>query len=100
MLRISCHSHNVRALRLRHWFALAAATVISWTAANPLIAKEEPEIFLAELRDRGYFDVAIDYLESITKTDLVSEEFKASVPYEKTQLIIAQASLKSDPARV
>ncbi|NIL99344.1 MAG: hypothetical protein GTO62_20160, partial [Planctomycetales bacterium] len=64
--------------------------------AVPAWAIEEPELFLAELRARGYFDTAIEYIDSIAQTDLVSEDFKKSIPYEKAILLAAQASTVPD----
>ncbi|MFP6658505.1 MAG: hypothetical protein VB853_10015, partial [Pirellulales bacterium] len=44
--------------------------------ANELQAAEEASAFLAELRARGYYDTANEYLDSISKTDLVDDDFK------------------------
>ncbi len=57
---------------------------------------EEPEKFLAQLRERGYFDTASDYLEYIAATDLVDAAFKESIPFEQAVTLKERAARSGD----
>ena len=61
-----------------------------------VFAAEEPERFLAQLRDRGYFDTASDYLDFIATTDLVDDAFKQSIPFEQAVTLKERAARTSD----
>ncbi|MFP6613015.1 MAG: hypothetical protein VB835_11950 [Pirellulales bacterium] len=64
--------------------------------ANELQAAEEASAFLAELRARGYYDTANEYLDSISKTDLVDDDFKKAVDYEQALNLVSEARTISD----
>lgn len=60
--------------------------------------EEEYEKFLGKLRaladernDPSYLDTAIDYLDYLQATDLVSNEIKQAIDYEKGTLLIARS---------
>ncbi|MEM7457076.1 MAG: hypothetical protein AAF456_22225 [Planctomycetota bacterium] len=58
---------------------------------------EEPAVeFLNALRDRGYFDVAIDYLTEMENSPLATEEFKRILPFEKAQTLISSTGSVRD----
>ena len=57
---------------------------------------EEPEKFLTQLRERGYFDTASDYLEFIATTDLVDDAFKESIPFEQAITLKERAARTGD----
>lgn len=59
-------------------------------------AAEEASAFLAELRARGYYDTANEYLESISKTDLVNDDFKKAVDYEQALNLVSEARTVTD----
>ena len=61
-----------------------------------VFAAEEPERFLAQLRARGYFDTASDYLAFIATTDLVDDAFKQSIPFEQAVTLKERAAHTSD----
>ena len=67
--------------------------VLSATASN---AQEPCEEFLQALRERGYHDVALDYLEEMESSPLSSSSFKASIPFEKAQTLISSTSRVRD----
>lgn len=51
-------------------------------------ADEPAEAFLDALRTEGYFDVAIDYLDTARTNPNVSNDFKDSIDYELAQTLI------------
>ena len=59
-------------------------------------AAEEPEKFLAQLRARGYFDTASDYLGYIASSNLVDESFKESIPFEQAVTLKERAARSGD----
>ena len=44
-------------------------------------ADEPAERFLQALRENGYYDIALDYLESISDSPAVSDDFKKILRY-------------------
>ena len=64
--------------------------------AGGVFAVEEPERFLAQLRARGYFDTASDYLEFIATADLVDDAFKQSIPFEQAVTLKERAARTAD----
>jgi hypothetical protein len=54
-----------------------------------LAAEEPAEAFLDALRDNGYFDVAMDYLDSVEQSKMASPAFIQSIPFEKAETLIA-----------
>jgi hypothetical protein len=53
---------------------------------------EEPAAeFLEKLREAGYYDTAVDYLELVQESPLVSTGFKEVLPYERAVTILRQA---------
>ena len=62
-----------------------------------MVRGEEPaEEFLEALRDNGYYDVAIDYLSGLEKSDLITDEFRSSLPFEKAEILIRSTSRLRD----
>jgi hypothetical protein len=53
-----------------------------------LQAQEPAQKFLDALRERGYFDVAIHYLDGAGESAAVPEAFRKKVPFEKAQILI------------
>ena len=51
-------------------------------------ADEPAERFLQALRENGYYDIALDYLESISDSPAVSDDFKKILPFEKAETLI------------
>jgi tetratricopeptide (TPR) repeat protein len=74
------------------------ATISFFLMMTPhVIRAEEPaEEFLTALRDNGYYDLAIVYLNQMETSDLVSEEFKKSIPFEKAETLIDSATQLRD----
>ena len=57
--------------------------------AQPMCGDEPGEQFLQALRDQGYHDVALEYLEEMESSPLASASFKASIEFEKAQTLIS-----------
>jgi len=72
---------------LRRLAALAAAGWLGVAAAHSE-AGEEPRKFLEGLRQRGYFEVALDYLEQMRNSPLADRQFKEAVDYEAGATLI------------
>lgn len=69
-----------------------AIAIIAGFLPTSLSADEPAQVFLDALRDNGYFDVAIDYLEGLEGSDLISPEFKSGLPFELAQTMIASTA--------
>ena len=74
---------------MKQQFSLIILLLLSVT---PTIAQEPCEQFLNALRERGYHDVALDYLEEMQTSPLASSVFKASIPFEKAQTLISSTA--------
>lgn len=68
-----------------------------WWCAHAA-AGEPVEAFLEALRQRGWYDEAIDYLEQCRGNPLVSEEFKRQLPYHQAVVLLEAAQQTADPA--
>jgi outer membrane protein assembly factor BamD (BamD/ComL family) len=57
--------------------------VLIWASgvAGPAHAVEEPERFLQALKERGYFDLAVDYLEGLRSSPLCPDSFRDVLDY-------------------
>ena len=72
-------------------------TLLTSLASTSFVRAEEPaQVFLEALRDSGYYDVAIDYLTDLEKGDMISEEFRKSLPFEKAEILIGSTSRLRD----
>ncbi|MDG1873023.1 MAG: hypothetical protein P8J27_03870 [Mariniblastus sp.] len=80
-------------LRLSFLFAMFTGLCLS----IPSLKAEEPaQMFLEALRDNGYYDVAIEYLDSLESSDLISDEFRSSLPFEKAETLIGSTQRVRD----
>ena len=61
---------------------LAAAVAILAVTAGAVRADEPAQAFLDGLRERNYYDVALDYLIAAEKNPAVPAAFKETIPYE------------------
>ena len=75
---------------------LMATWVASLTSLSLVRAEEPAQVFLEALRDSGYYNVAIDYLNDLEKSDLISDEFRSSLPFEKAEILIGSTSRLRD----
>ncbi|WP_435022079.1 tetratricopeptide repeat protein [Tundrisphaera sp. TA3] len=84
---------------LRRCFAraIAPALVIAGIA-SPAIA-EDPRVaadFLQGLRDREYFDLALEYLGTLRESPDTPAELKTLIDYEEARCLIGEAARSSD----
>ena len=75
---------------------LMASLAASLTYVGIAYAEEPAQVFLEALRDNGYYNVAIDYLGDLEKSDLISDEFRSSLPFEKAEILIGSTSKLRD----
>jgi len=59
-------------------------------------AAEEYENFLQGLRERGYYDVAVDYLDVMATSPLLTETQKQMIPYEAARTNLEHARSERD----
>lgn len=75
----------------------AAAAVLACTWLAAVASAEEPAAeFLEALRQRGYFQVANDYLERMQKSPMVTQEFRERILYEQGLTLMAVSRLERD----
>lgn len=73
---------------------MAAVLVV---ACGGICSAEEPaRAFLKGLRERGYFDMAIQYLDSAATNELIPEEFRDTVDLEKAVTLVASSRKERD----
>ncbi|MBL8829077.1 MAG: hypothetical protein JNM18_18995, partial [Planctomycetaceae bacterium] len=84
------------ARRFRH--SLCWLIGLSWSAIGLTGAHaEEPfQEFIEALRERQYFDAAMDYLTEMSKSNLVSPEIKSILAYEEGRTLIDDARAEKD----
>ncbi|HUY32693.1 MAG TPA: hypothetical protein VMV69_07905 [Pirellulales bacterium] len=91
--------HHLRCLRDRRakvWGALVALAAL--VGGGPASAEEAYQRFLEGLRDRGLFDMALDYIAEMRESPLISTELKVQMPYEEGVTLIHAAQVERDSA--
>ena len=80
------------------WWLLLAVVAGLWTA-NPTrcVAVEEAQAFLDGLRERGYYDSALDYLEQMRTSPLCPPEWKSSLDYQAAITLMSSSLIVQDP---
>ena len=76
--------------------AFAALNFASFAACGRVQAAEPAQEFLNRLREAGYYDTAIDYLDQVAGSSLVSASFKESVAYERGVTLMEGARSQKD----
>lgn len=69
------------------WLALFALAI----SGSSAVAREQADEFLAGLRERGLYDLALDYLSQMESSPLATAEFRERIPYHRGVTLIAQA---------
>ncbi|MBL9093605.1 MAG: hypothetical protein JNL96_20475 [Planctomycetaceae bacterium] len=80
--------------------AIAAASAAALSAplgTAPARAAEEYERFLNGLRERSLYDVAIDYLNSMRNSPLLSEEQRQMITFEEARTFLDASRSERDP---
>ncbi|HEX3868885.1 MAG TPA: hypothetical protein VHV77_00470 [Pirellulales bacterium] len=75
---------------------LTVTTVAGSAVASNAHAGEPYQRFLDGLRERGLYDVAVDYLNQMSKSSLVSDDIKKAIPYELGKTLIEWAREDAD----
>jgi hypothetical protein len=70
----------------------------AWLAARPALAGEPYQQFLTGLRERGLHDLALDYLETMRDSPLVSEQQKSEMPFDEGRVLTELARAERDTA--
>jgi ribosomal protein S20 len=59
-------------------------------------AEEPAEEFVKALVNERFYDVAADYLEKAQNSELVPEDFRAKIPYERAKILVRSAASDND----
>lgn len=82
----------------RRWLGIALSLLLplAWGAAAR--ATEQADQFVGKLRDRGQYDLALDYLDRLGQSSLADDDLKARIPYLRavTQIDAARQALDPD----
>lgn len=62
-------------------------------------AGEPVEAFLAALRERGYYDQAVDYLDRLAKSALIAPDWQKTLAYEQGVTLVQAALAQREMAR-
>src|SRR6478609_6436719 len=81
----------------RRLFTVAALALLAILPIT-MRADEPAQQFLEALRERNYYDVALDYLAAAEKNPAVSQSFKETILYEKGTTLVQGARLQRDSA--
>jgi hypothetical protein len=76
---------------------LILALLVSAAFPLPVKSEEPSESFLKALLEKGFFEVADDYLDRIESRPGVEIRFKRRIPYERGLLRLAQSRVERDP---
>lgn len=79
---------------VRLWCLWSSGAIIAFAVclfAPPSLAREPFEAFLEGLRQRQMFDSAREYAESMRTSPLLSEELKATIPFELGRISVEEA---------
>ena len=80
--------------RLRILMALGLAVM-----AAPVAAEEPALAFLEALRERGYYDTALEYIDSIREDELVPVEVRVTLPSERGAILKELARVERNAQR-
>ena len=64
--------------------------------ASPVHAEEQYDEFLEKLREKGYHDMALEYLQQMRGSPLARADIKPTIPYEEGITLIAAAAAEHD----
>ena len=78
--------------------AIAAGILLPLASWSPLAAVEPAKAFLDGLRQRKYYDLAIEYLDTVPDNPAVPIQFKETLAYERGVTLVEGARWQRDPA--
>jgi len=79
------------------WLAAGLALGCVAAAAGPGLAVERAQDFVQGLRDHGYYDMAIEYLEQMRTSPLCPPELKETIDYEAAITLMSGSLVIQDP---
>ena len=80
-----------RATIVRHSALLLIIASVFPSGSRSAVAEEPVAQFLAALREHGYFDLAIAYLDRVSASDSLSAETQTTLRYEKGTTLVSAA---------
>ncbi|MCH7728546.1 MAG: hypothetical protein IH991_19000, partial [Planctomycetes bacterium] len=92
-------SKAISRISMTRWTLTLASVVVACllAATRTAVAEEPAQDFLEGLRERGYFDTAIEYLDSVKDSKFVTPSFKRTIAYEKGVTLVQGAHFVNDP---
>jgi tetratricopeptide (TPR) repeat protein len=73
----------------RHYCSMVLAFGLG-IGTSSLHAADDTAQFLDAMRNRGYFDLALEYLDSVGSSGVTSDEFKSRVGYERGMTLMGK----------
>ena len=80
--------------------AAAVCLVMLLVGTQGLFADEPAARFLEALRDKGYYDIALEYLEKAKDNPNVPDEFRKRISYEKAITLIDQVGQLNERKKI
>jgi hypothetical protein len=85
--------------RRKSWTAHTArflTLAVTYVTSCAIQAGEPSEEFVTALRDRGLYELALDYLTQMETSRLADDKFRERIPYHRGVTIIAEARQTAD----
>jgi tetratricopeptide (TPR) repeat protein len=73
--------------------------VMALSVRGPINAAPPAQEFLEALRERGYYDTALDFLDQMRTSPLAPAAMKSSIEYERGRTLVMAAGVERDLAR-
>ena len=86
------------AVKTFRWVTICLVACLVGTQS--LSADEPAARFLNALRDKGYYDIALEYLEKAKVDPNVNEKFRKRIKYEKAIVLIDQVGQLSEREKI
>ena len=78
----------------------AVCLIMVLVGTQGLYADEPAERFLNALRDKGYYDIALEYLDKVKNNPSVPSDFLQRISYEKAVTLIDQVAQLADREKI
>ncbi|MEM1071110.1 MAG: hypothetical protein AAGI63_19545, partial [Planctomycetota bacterium] len=98
MNRLAGRQHQKRRIH-QTWLGLWIAGLLVCFHDSPINAEEPFVPFLDGLRQRGYFEVALDYLSDMESSPLASPSQRTLIPLERALTLVAYSRTQRDIER-
>ena len=77
-----------------NWICFLSVTLLTTESGR---STEQVDLFLRGLRDRGYHELALDYLEYLRESDLIAEDVRGTLSYQRGLVYIQMAIQERRP---